>query len=185
MNFDSITPLLTDISERSKVYDRANGEHHQFLFDHQLFQTQSYTLQPYVKEVQKSFAHLVQEYEAKRLSAARAQYLTERLLAQISAITRELATTQIRKKEPKHWQHNQVSMHQLYQDLSQHIEWERRLKTLVEEQKEKVAQTFGPAQGKAQQALLKAEERLKRCQIAKNKIENRITRRESVHYGKL
>lgn len=169
---------LEQLAVNAAALDRQRGEHHQPLFDERLFQSRSKLLVPCVKETQSTLDSIIREEDAGKLTAMRAEYLTERLLAQISAIQRELATTKIRKREPKHRSYYQKPINELYQHLAQHQEWERRLFEMVRE-KELAVQYAPPFQQQAaQQALLATEQRLKRCQEAKLKVENQITYRE-------
>lgn len=135
-------------------------------------------LVPCVKETQSTLESLIREEEAGILTTLRAEYLTERLFSQISAIQRELATTNIRKNEPKHKSYYQKPINELYQQMAQHQEWERRLKEMVREKE--LALEYAPPfqQQAAQQALIATEQRLKRCQESKLKIEKQITYRE-------
>ncbi|MEL7291795.1 MAG: primosomal replication protein [Pseudomonadota bacterium] len=169
---------LEQLAVQAAGLDRQRGEHHLPLFDERLFQSKAKLLVPCVKETQATLATLVREEEANKLTPMRAEYLTERLFAQVAAIQRELATTNIRKHEPKHKSYFQKPINELYQQLSQHQEWERRLMEMVRD-KELALQYAPPFQQQAaQQALLTTEQRLKRCQEAKLKIEKQITYRE-------
>lgn len=179
MKLDELNAYLNDLSEQAAHRDRISGEHHQALFDEQLFHSRSRLLTPYVIEAKSTLTTLIHERDAKRLTAFRATHLSERLLAQVSALKRELATSKMRQKEPRHWQHSRKPINHLYQELAQHQEWELRLKDLVLTQKYKLTQTSGEAQIAAQQALITAENRLSRCQAAKLKIEKKITFRET------
>ncbi|RTZ15657.1 prepilin peptidase [Vibrio aquaticus] len=169
---------LEELAVNATSLDRQRGEHHLTLFDERLFQCKAKLLVPCVKETQSTLQSLIQEEEAGKLTTVRAEYLTERLLAQISAVQRELATTKIRKNEPKHKRYFQRPINELYQQLSQHQDWERRLIEMV--QGKEMALQYAPPfqQQSAQQELLATEQRLKRCQEAKLKIEKQITYRE-------
>lgn len=169
---------LEELAVQAANLDRQRGEHHLALFDERLFQCKAKLLVPCVKETQSTLQSIVREDEAGKLTTIRAEYLTERLLAQVSAIQRELATTKIRKNEPKHKSYFQKPINELYQHLSQHQDWERRLMEMVRD-KELALQYAPPFQQQAaQQDLLTTEQRLKRCQEAKLKIEKQITYRE-------
>ncbi|OLQ85685.1 primosomal replication protein, partial [Vibrio panuliri] len=135
-------------------------------------------LVPCVKEAQATLTTLMREQESGKLTALRAEYLSERLFSQLSAIQRELATQSIRKQEPKHHSHFQKPINKLYQELAQHQEWERRLMDMVLDKQQALNSAPPFAQQQAQQALLATEQRLQRCRDAKNKLENQITYRE-------
>ncbi|WP_394128253.1 primosomal replication protein [Vibrio hepatarius] len=169
---------LEELAVQAAGLDRQRGEHHLALFDERLFRCKAKLLVPCVKETQSTLQSIIREEEAGKLTTMRAEYLTERLFAQVSAIQRELATTKIRKNEPKHKSYFQKPINELYQHLSQHQDWERRLMEMVRD-KELALQYAPPFQQQAaQQDLLTTEQRLKRCQEAKLKIEKQITYRE-------
>jgi len=175
---NQLQSTLEQLAVNAAALDRDRGEHHQPLFDERLFQSRSKLLVPCVKETQSTLESIIREEQAGKLTAMRAEYLTERLLAQIAAIQRELATTRIRKQEPKHKSYFQKPINELYQHLAQHQEWERRLMEMVRD-KELALQYAPPFQQQAaQQALIATEQRLKRCQEAKLKVEKQITYRE-------
>ncbi|KOO16416.1 prepilin peptidase [Vibrio xuii] len=175
---NQLKSTLEELVVQAASLDRQRGEHHLALFDERLFQCKAKLLVPCVKETQSTLQSIIREEEAGKLTAMRAEYLTERLFAQVSAIQRELATTKIRKNEPKHKSYFQKPINELYQHLSQHQDWERRLMEMVRD-KELALQYAPPFQQQAaQQDLLTTEQRLKRCQEAKLKIEKQITYRE-------
>ena len=173
-----INSTLESLIKQAAQVDRKRGEHHQALFDERLFHGQARLLVPCVEEAKATLASLVREQDAEKLTAQRAEFLTERLVAQIEAIQRELSTLAIRKDEPKHYHHFRKSINQLYQELAQHQEWERRLKDMVRAQEQAVSQAPFSQQSQAQQTLIKTEQRLKRCQDSKLKLEKQITFRE-------
>ncbi|MGY5537686.1 primosomal replication protein [Vibrio brasiliensis] len=176
--FNQLQSTLEQLAVDAAALDRKRGEHHQPLFDERLFHSRSKLLVPCVKETQGTLESIIREQTAGKLTALRAEYLTERLLSQVSALQRELATTKIRKQEPKHKSHFQKPINELYQNLAQHQEWERRLLEMVRD-KELALQYAPPFQQQAaQQALIATEQRLKRCQEAKLKVEKQITYRE-------
>ncbi|WP_194435332.1 primosomal replication protein [Vibrio fluminensis] len=169
---------LDQLARQAADLDRSRGEHHQALFDERLFHGSARLLVPCVKEAQATLETLIREQDNGKLTALRAEYLSERLLAQVSAIQRELATRAIRKKEPKHHSHFQKPINVLYQELAQHQDWERRLMEMVRDKQLALNSAPPFAQQQAQQALLTTEQRLERCRVAKVKLEKQITYRE-------
>lgn len=178
VELSKISRLLEDLSSQAATVDRQRGEHHLPLFDEQLFKSRSRLLVPCIQEAQGVTDSIAREQESGRLTQARAEYLTDRLISQIAAIQRELSTVRIRSKEPKHSSYFRKPINVLYQELAQHQDWERRLHEMVLDKQR--ALTSAPAfyKQQAQQALLTAEQRLERCRAAKLKIENQITYRE-------
>ncbi|MDR9828790.1 primosomal replication protein [Vibrio sp. FNV 38] len=178
VELSKINTLLDQLAAQAATVDHQRGEHHLPLFDEQLFQSRSRLLVPCVKESQSVADSIGREQDSGRLTKARAEYLTERLISQIGAIQRELSTVKIRSKEPKHYSHFRKPINVLYQELAQHQEWERRLSEMVLQKQHALNSAPAFYQQQAQQALLTAEQRLERCKTAKLKIENQITYRE-------
>ncbi|WP_070963019.1 primosomal replication protein PriC [Vibrio sonorensis] len=178
MNLEALSQTIDKLSEDAAHLDRQRGEHHQPLFDQQLFHCKAKLIVPCVSELRSTYHSIVREKESGKLTSLRAEFLTERLLAQLTAIQRELATVTIRKKEPKHYTHFRKPINELYQELAQHQEWERRLKDMVKEKEFALSSAPPFQQANAQKALIATEQRLKRCQQAKLNIEKKITFRE-------
>ncbi|WP_428776055.1 primosomal replication protein PriC [Vibrio sp.] len=176
-----LTARLEQLAQQAAAIDRQRGEQNNPLFDEILFSCRSKLLVPCVDEAKSTCAAISRESDAGMLTAARAEYLTERLLAQISAIQREISTQEIRRREPKQSGYGRKPINQLYQDLAQHQDWERRLQDMVREKELAVEHAAGINKASAQQALLATEKRLQRCQAAKHRIEKQITYRERKH----
>ncbi|WP_047045242.1 primosomal replication protein [Vibrio mexicanus] len=176
--FSQLEPTLERLAQQAAQLDRQRGEHHQPLFDERLFHCKARLLVPCVQETKATFDTIIREEKANRLTALRAEHLTEQLTAQISAIQRELSTQSIRQNEPKHASYYRKPISDLYQELAQHQEWERRLKEMVVEKRYALEQAPAFHQQQAQKALLATEQRLERCQESKLKLEKQITFRE-------
>lgn len=177
-SFSELKQKLEQMKFDAAHLDRQRGEHHLPLFDSSLFTCRSRFLTPCVEEATATFSAIEREQQQKLLTAQRAEYLTERLLAQISAIQRELSTSHFRKDEPKHSSYYRKPISQLYQELSQHKEWERRLMDMVLDKHKALEQAAGFNRSNAQRAVLQTEQRLERCRQAIIKIEKQITFRE-------
>ncbi len=178
MNFTDVEQRLEQFALQAAEVDRIRGEHHQALFDEHLFSRKSRLLVPYVKEAKSTLQTLISERNANRLTDLRAAYLAERLVSQIEALQRELSTVSIRKNELKHKHHFRRPINEIYQDLAQHKEWERRLMEMVLDKTRILDASSSFDQQEAQKHLLATEQRLKRCQEAIIKLENQITYRE-------
>lgn len=176
--FSDIAAKLEQLSIQAKERDKQKGEHHQALFDEHLFRCRARLLAPCVAETLTTYDTILKEKTAKRLTALRAEYLTQLLLSQLAAIQRELATQKIRNTEIKHSSYYRKAISELYQDLSQHQEWETRLSDLVRQKTAALNQCGQHNQTQAQQDLMAAEQRLDRCKAATLKIERQITYRE-------
>ncbi|KII75543.1 primosomal replication protein [Vibrio renipiscarius] len=173
-----LVSTLEHLAVQAAQIDRKRSEHHQPLFDETLFHCKARLLVPCVKETQSTLNTIVREQDSGRLTTLRAEYLTERLFAQLSALQREIATQPIRKNEPKHYSHYQKPINVLYQELAQHQDWERRLMEMARDKLAELECAPPFAQQNAQQALLSTEQRLERCRVSKLKIEKQISYRE-------
>ena len=136
--FNDIADKLDGLSKQAAQRDRIKGEHHQALFDEHLFKCRARLLVPCVTETKSTYQSIMREQQAKRLTQLRAEHLTQLLLAQLEAIQRELATENIRHNEIKHSSYYRKPISELYQDLSQHQEWEIRLQDLVQQKTHQV-----------------------------------------------
>ncbi len=177
-SFSQLGSKLEELAIQAASLDRRRGEHHVPLFDQQLFHCQAKLLVPCVKEAQSTFENILREQESGRLTNLRAEFLTDTLLAQMSAIQRELSTQGIRKSEIKHSSFYRKPINQLYQELAQHHEWERRLREMVFAKQQALNHSPAFQQAQLQKELLATEQRLARCSEAKLKIEKQITFRE-------
>ncbi|HDM8224134.1 TPA: primosomal replication protein [Vibrio campbellii] len=178
MNIKQLSESLNQMSNQAAMLDRQRGEHHVPLFDERLFHCRSRFLTPCVKEANATLDAIIREQNEGKLTALRAEYLTERLVAQITAIQREISTTKIRKGEIKHSSHFRKPINVMYQELAQHQEWARRLREMVLEKQIAVEMAPSFARAEAQKVLLTTEQRLERCEAALLKLENQITHRE-------
>ncbi len=178
MNIEQLSVHLEQMAKQAALLDRSRGEHHVPLFDERLFSCRSRLLVPCVKEAKATLGTLLREQNEGKLTALRAEYITERLVAQISAIQREISTTKIRKNEIKHSSHFRKPINVLYQELAQHQEWARRLREMVLDKEKAVETAPSFARAEAQKVLLATEQRLERCEAALVKLENQITHRE-------
>ncbi|WP_261817149.1 primosomal replication protein [Vibrio gallicus] len=177
-DFSRLSEKLTQLKHYAAQLDKKRGEHHLPLFDSGLFQCRAKLLVPCVDEASRTFESICSEQRHQRLTTPRAQYLTERLVSQISALQREISTSHFRKDEPKHSSYYRKPINQLYQELAQHKEWERRLQELVIDKNNALEQASGFNRSHAQQEVLKTDQRLERCKQAIVKLEKQITYRE-------
>ncbi|WNJ95460.1 primosomal replication protein [Vibrio ruber] len=171
--------LIFSLEQQATQLDEQRGEQHYPLFDPQLFRCKSHLLVPCITELKNTYHEIVQSQEHQRLTTTQATYLTERLLNQLNAIQREIATVELRKKE-RHGLPRETSISSLYQQLAQHQDWERRLQSMIFEQEQQLEiKPMHSAEKKScQQAILTLEQRLIRCQQSRQRIENKITARE-------
>lgn len=176
--FSQLSPLLEQLEQDAAQLDFNRGEHHGPLFDKKLFHCQSKLLAPCVYEAHETLDKILNEQLSGSLTTEQAEFLAERLLCQVSAIKRELATQSLRVSEPTGRSFSQRSLNDLYQSLAQHQEWEQRLKALVQNKESEHKYAEPRDKSLAAQTLQSARRRLQRCQQAKIKIEKQITYKE-------
>lgn len=141
-------------------------------FDRKLFSTHSTQLKDYLTEVQANLAQL--QLSVKVGKAEQVAYLAEKLVAQISALQRELATWKMRKNDPQ-----PPVVENLYEKLSTHQDYERRIQIMISDRESQLSvQVTLAGQQKLQKELAALEGRLQRCRQALTRIERSIERRE-------
>ncbi|WP_408900314.1 primosomal replication protein PriC [Photobacterium piscicola] len=179
IDLSRLQTLIEQLQHQAEEADRLRGEAQRPLFDQQLFRHRSKLLTPCVVEITQELATLQKEQQAGKLLPERTQHMCEKLIAQINAIQRELATQHIRKNEPQQAAKWQRSINDVYQDLNKHRDWERRLKAMLRD-KESLLNRCGSQleQQQAQKEILALEGRISRCQAALITLENEINRRE-------
>lgn len=178
MKLEPLIAILEQLAKEGCDIDQKRGKHHLPLFDERLFYCKARLLEPCVEEAQNTLQSILREQQASSLTTERAEYLTERLVDQIAAIQREISTTQIRRNEPKHHNYTQKPINDLYQNLAQHQEWERRLMEMVQAKEQALSHAAPLHHQAALNELVATELRLKRCKESKLRIEKQITYRE-------
>ncbi|PSW18799.1 prepilin peptidase [Photobacterium sanctipauli] len=179
VDLQRLDSLVSQLAIEAANTDRQRGEAQRPLFDEQLFVCRSKLLTPCVNEIRHEISSLRSEQQAGKLLPTRTQHICEKIVAQIQAVQRELATQQIRKNEPKRGRGWRKPIHELYQDLAQHQDWERRLSSMRRDKELMLSRcTTLAEQQKLQKEVLALEGRLTRCQAALAKIEKDISLRE-------
>lgn len=141
-------------------------------FDNKLFATHSTQLKDYLAETKANLAQL--QHSVKVGKTEQVAFIAEKLVAQIAALTRELATWKLRESEPQ-----KPAPENLYEKLSTHQDYERRLIAMIADRESQLAtQTTFDGQQKLQKELAAQEGRLQRCRQALSRIERAIERRE-------
>ncbi|AHG21471.1 prephenate dehydrogenase [Chania multitudinisentens RB-25] len=143
-------------------------------FDVVLFSSHGTRLRDYLAEVQKNFAQLQAAVKDNHLSHV--AFLAEKLVAQLTALQREMATQALRRKnQPK-----EAIAADLYHKLAEHQDYERRLLAMIQDRESLLgSQTTLAAQQKLQRELAAIEGRLVRCQQVLARIERSIERKEN------
>jgi len=142
-------------------------------FDIALFSTKGTRLRDYLAEIKMNLQQLNQEVVEKR--SAQVAFIAERLVAQITAMQRELATQTLRKTH----QTPERKSHDNYTKLAETQQFERRLIAMIADRETTLGQlaTFSDQQ-RVQKELAALEGRLMRCRQALAKIERQIERQE-------
>ncbi|MGF1687662.1 primosomal replication protein [Photobacterium japonica] len=171
--------IVSQLAQQATQVDKQRGVGRRPLFDEQLFHCRSKQLMPCIHEIRHEIEALRSEQDAGRLLPARTRHVCERIVAQIQAVQRELATLDIRKNEPKPQRSWRKPLHELYQELAQHQEWERRLEDMVRDKHQLLPRcTTQQEQLHTQREIVALEARLTRCTAARVKIEVSIGQRE-------
>lgn len=155
------------------VAPHANKRTAQARFDHQLFHSHSTRLGDYLLEIEQTLSQLKQSVRDNR--AERVAWMAERVVLQMGALQRELATQTLRQRESP----PVAKKENLYEKLAQHQDFERRLSAMIADRES----LLGTQETLAQQQLLQREiaaleGRLQRCQLALKRIERSIENRE-------
>lgn len=143
-------------------------------FDVVLFANHGTRLRDYLAEVQKNFTQLQTAVQHHR--TAHVAFLAEKLVVQLSALQREMATQTLRRKnQPK-----EVLSVDLYHKLAEHQDYERRLIAMIQDRESLLdQQTTFAAQKTWQHEMATLEGRLVRCRQALARIERNIERKEN------
>lgn len=175
MNLTHLKQQLQNMAAEAAEIDNRRAESRTPLFDERLFPRRFRQLSPCVSEAKHLVEQLEKEQASGHLSSIRASHLCEKLINQISALQREIATLSVREQEKRFTPKASISISQLYQNLSQHQDWERRLDDMVRDATGALNNCASyQDQQKHQQQLLATEQRLSRCKAARQKIEAKI-----------
>ncbi|NDL65035.1 primosomal replication protein PriC [Acerihabitans arboris] len=170
--------LLTALSDRfDALAGRVDAAGHervaQSRFDHQLFQTRGTRLDDYLAESRQTLQRLTLTVEQGHTE--RVAWLAQRLIDQMTALARELATLDLRRGQPA-----KAAPVDYYARLNEHQDYERRLVTMIRD-RDSLRQSTGDSarQQQLQQEIAALEGRLARCRQALARIERLIERREN------
>lgn len=155
------------------VEPHANKRTAQARFDRQLFHCHTTRLGDYLLEIQQTMVLLQQSVKDNR--PERVAWMAERVVMQMGAMQRELATQKMRSNErvPAAEKEN------LYEKLAQHQDFERRLRAMIVDRESLLsAQETLAQQQQIQRELAALEGRLQRCLQALKRIERSIENRD-------
>jgi primosomal replication protein N'' len=192
LSLDRITAVLDNLTEQAKIIDIENEQtkSHYLLkdkdvFSESLFSTNSDKIQPYVDEVRGKTIELSRLLRSgkKELSQNRLQSIEQQISAILNAIRSnkgihqeaQYRLTAINARRYKKAAKQLFKSSQaLYQQLSEHHEFERRLLAMMDE-REVLRKNATPAKAKKiSDEVLALHQRLGRCRQAISKIERQI-----------
>ncbi|MCV9877806.1 primosomal replication protein [Brenneria izbisi] len=142
-------------------------------FDRQLFSSYGTRLKDYFAEVSENL-HLIRHLAAEQRTE-RVAFMAEKLVRQITALQRELATQSLRRRE----QPTTTATEDHYHKLAEHQGYERRLLAMIQDRESLLSrQTRLNEQQRLQKELAALEGRLSRCRQALTRLERLIERHE-------
>jgi len=188
--FDKLCEQIARLKHQATQFDQSNlfaknryMQAQPSLFDRGVFTTKSMKLADYVSEI---------EDELKSLPPAEHrhayQYALERITQQVQAVFNVIKSTPVWAKENKYSfkpktkpqvykqavQKMMQSSHELYDELKQNHEFERRLVLMIEERKLKLDAASAAKAAEINQEILALHARLGRCRKAISATENKI-----------
>jgi primosomal replication protein N'' len=192
LSLDRITAVLDDLTEQAKIVDEVNQQtkSHYLLkdknvFSEELFSTNSDRILVYVNEVRGKTVELSRLLSRGKneLSHNRLQRIEQQISAIINALRSNkgihqeaqyrlnaINTRRYKKAAKQLFQSSQA----LYQQLSEHHEFERRLIGMIDERDE-IRKSVTPSKAnKIAAEILALHQRLGRCRQAISKIERQI-----------
>ncbi|WP_421507862.1 primosomal replication protein PriC [Erwinia rhapontici] len=155
------------------VEPHANNRTAQARFDIKLFHCHTTRLGDYLLEVRQTMEQLKQSARDNRMESV--AWMAERVVMQMSALQRELATQKMRRSESR-----PVPVKEnLYEKLAEHQDFERRLRAMIIDRESLLAvQETLTQQQQLQREIAALEGRLQRCLQALKRIERGIENRE-------
>ena len=187
---DKLRQQVATLKQQAEQFDKAKlfaknryMQAQPSLFDRAVFSTKSMNLADYVVEIEDEIASLPPSDHRHAYT-----YALERIASQVQAVFNVIKSTPIwvkenkshykpRAKQPVYKQAVQKIMqssHELYDELKQNHEFERRLVLMIEERKLQMEKA-SPAQAqKLNQEILTTHARLGRCRKAISATEDKI-----------
>jgi primosomal replication protein N'' len=188
--FDKLCQQVATLKQQAEQFDNAKlfsknryMQAQPSLFDRAVFSTKSMNLVDYVTEIQEEIASLPPSEHRHAYT-----YAVERIGAQIQAVFNVIKSTPIWVKEnksqfkprPKQTAYKQAvqkivqSSHELYDELKQNHEFERRLLLMIDERKMQMDKASPAKAQKLNLEILNTHARLGRCRKAISATEYKI-----------
>lgn len=170
---DALKKQITELEIR--IEPIKDQEFSQSRFDLQLFSHKSARLGDCQKELNTLYQQLCHSVSLEH--SQQVSFLTEKIVHQIQAISREISTQPLREKETSFTKKKEHI--DLYERLSQHQDFERRLQAMVSEKELHLSGLTNQAQQyQCQKELAVLAGRLYRCRQALLRIEKAIEHQE-------
>lgn len=148
-------------------------------FDRSLFNHRSIKLGDCLDDIRKHYDQLC--HSVSLAHSQQVVFLAEKIVCQIQALSREISTQPLRDKETQYSQ--KKSNIDLYERLTQHQGYERRLVAMIDDRELTLNQQTNPAQRhKLQQEIAALAGRLYRCRLALQRIDKSIEQQESLYH---
>ncbi|TKI06257.1 primosomal replication protein PriC [Martelella alba] len=174
MQSSSLIQTLSDrLTELAQRIDSSDADAiAQSRFDHRLFQCRGTTLRDYLTDSQRTLRQLTEAAEQARTEQV--AWLAQRLVDQITALAREIATGNLRRRPPAEQPTDP------YARLAQHQDYARRLTNLIRDRESLLRDAGNPVrQQQLQREIAALEGRLARCRQALTRLEQQIERDDS------
>jgi len=167
---------INTLEQDAILSDKHKNKQKQPLFNSALFNNKSHYLTPCVNEIKRTLNVIKTESMNHSLTAEKATFLTQKMITQIEAVQKEIIA---RSSEKLDTLNSNKPIKELYQDLAQHGEWEKRLVKMVREQEALFSRAGSIIEKQNVCATLFAtEQRLERCKAATIKLKQHIKYRE-------
>lgn len=170
---DALKTQIVALQERIRPI--ADQEFSHSRFDARLFSTKSAHLGDCQKELNKLYEQLCHSVSLNHKEQV--NFLTEKITHQIQALSRELSTQSLREKEASFREKKEHV--DLYERLSQHQDFERRLQAMMSERELQLNDlTDHMKRHQCQKDIAALAGRLYRCRQALMRIEKAIEHQE-------
>jgi primosomal replication protein N'' len=148
-----------------------NQQHAIQRFDNQLFHPMLKSPKEYFDEIIQNYTFLTVQVDGGHIEQS--AFLAEKLVAQMTALQREIATQSLRRSEVK--QNDKVISQDLYQKLAQYQDYRRRLKNMLRDKESRLSQQQNHADRRSvEKEIAVLEGRYGRCCQAIQSLEANI-----------
>ncbi len=162
-----LSQLIEQLAHEIEEHPNKSG---QCFFSPGLFTCLTHNINDYLSEIYANYHAIRQRVtlnQQKHIS-----FLSERLINQIAALTREIAT---RSLNPITYTGHQNNEEDIYQKLARHQDYQRRLHAMIRDKQLQLSkQLYSEDKIRLQREIATYDNRLARCQYAIKQIERQI-----------